>query len=450
MASEARVIAIHVLHRLQQDDAWASLTLDAELRRAGVDRADVGLVTQIVYGTLRVLPSVDQRIEQYARRPSKIDPFVRAALRTAAFQLLYLRGVPPHAAVHETVRIVRDKRGPKVAGFVNAILRKIAKARPAEPKLPTRVEVPPWLAAALGRASGEDTGALWAIPEGQASIDLRVRADLAREDVANAIAERHPRRRPEPTRISPHGLRVRGVGDPRELPGYREGRFAVQEEGAQLIGALVDARPGERVLDACAGRGGKTAQLVEAVGDEGVVMAADLHQHRLDQVSTELERLHLPLQRLRSVCVDWTVGVAGLEGRFDRVLVDAPCTGLGTVRRRPEILLRLRETDPARMGERQRAILENAARCLRQGGSLVYAVCSPMAEEGAHVVDQAFLPGLERTKNDAAALGSLRFGTTGQIRLGPGEPGSGPWADGYQVYRWVHVGHRVDSPPPQR
>lgn len=444
------MIAIHVLHRLQQDDAWASLALDAELRRAGVDRADVGLVTQIVYGTLRVLPSVDQRIEQHARRPSRIDPWVRAALRTAAFQLLYLRGVPPHATVHETVRIVRDKRGPKVAGFVNAVLRKIAAARPAQPKLPDRVDVPPWLDAALWRALGEHATALLRLPEGQPSIDLRVRAHLAREAVADAIERRHPGHRPEPTRISPHGLRVRGIGDPRELPGYREGRFAAQEEGAQLIGLLVDAQPGDRVLDACAGRGGKTAQLVEAVGDRGTVMAADLHQHRLDQIPRELERLQLPVERVQRLCVDWTVGVAGLEGQFDRALVDAPCTGLGTLRRRPEILLRLRQTDAARMGEKQRAILENVARCVRPGGSLIYSVCSPMEEEGAEVVDHAFLPGLERTRDDPAALESLRFGPTGEMQLGPGRPGSDPWADGYQVYRWVHVGHCVDRPPPQR
>ena len=277
------------------------------------------------------------------------------------------------------------------------------------------------------------------------SVDLRVRADADREALGHAILEAQPHASVTPTRLSPFGLRVSGAGDPRELPGYAQGVFAVQEEGAQLIGLLLDAQPGERVLDVCAGRGGKTAQLAEAVGEGGRVVATDLHEHRLEQIAGELARLRMKPEPLETACVDWTLGPGGLEAGFDRVLVDAPCTGLGTLRRRPEILLRASPADAAQMGDTQLRILHNAAPMVLPGGSLLYAVCSPLSEEGNEVARQAQLPGFERVEEPCSALKSLCFGSSGQLSLGPWVPGAGPWADAYQVYMWVNVGQLVDS-----
>ncbi|MBW2376697.1 MAG: class I SAM-dependent methyltransferase, partial [Deltaproteobacteria bacterium] len=200
------------------------------------------------------------------------------------------------------------------------------------------------------------------------------------------------------------------------------------------------AQPGERVLDACAGRGGKTAQLIEAVGESGKVVATDLHEHRLEQIDAELARLRLDPARLETACVDWTVGKGTVHGEFDRVLVDAPCTGLGTLRRRPEILLRAGHDEAARMGENQRRILENAASMVRHGGTLLYAVCSPLEVEGSGVVNDADLSGFDLQVGRASHLKSLYFGSGGGLDVGPWVPGAGPWADAYQVYMWVNVG----------
>jgi 16S rRNA (cytosine967-C5)-methyltransferase len=286
----------------------------------------------------------------------------------------------------------------------------------------------------------ERTNALLHLGTEPPSIDLRVRRDADRESVAHAIRDARPHARVSVTELSPDGLRVQGGGDPRALPGYAEGIFAVQEEGAQLIGQLLDAQNGEHVLDACAGRGGKTAQLVEAVGPEGRVAATDLHEHRLEQIPDELTRLRLDAGRLDSACVDWSVGPGALRGPFDRVLIDAPCTGLGTLRRRPEIVLRTSPSLPAQMGETQLRILHNAASMVRRGGSLLYAVCSPLAEEGSELVERAHLPGFERVVERASSLKSLCFGSSGELSLGPWVPGAGPWADAYQMFVWVHVG----------
>ncbi len=441
MVAPARQLATRVLHRVFHDEAWAAPTLDAELRRASLGRSDAALATQIVYGALRVVPALEAALARYARRPVKVDDWSRAALLGGAYQLLYLGRVPPHAVVNDTVDLIRGKRGKRLGGFANAILRKLAAERPASPTPPTSLIVPTWLKEALASSIGaENTERLLSLGDEPPSIDLRVRADVDRDDVAAEILSVRPDATVSLTACSPMGLRVSGAGDPRELPGFAEGRFAVQEEGAQSIGWLLGAELGERLLDVCAGRGGKTAQLVEAVGEDGYVVATDLHEHRLEQIPSELDRLRLRADTLDTACVDWTVGAGAAHGEFDRVLVDAPCTGLGTLRRRPEILLRSKPEDAARMGETQRLILRNAADRVGRGGTLLYAVCSPLSDEGSQVVDQVELPGFERQVERASHLKSLYFGLSGRLDLGPWVPGAGPWADAYQVYVWVNVG----------
>lgn len=441
MVAPARQIATRVLHRIEHDEAWAAPTLDVELRRSSLSRPDAALATQIVYGALRVLPTLDAAIEHQAKRPVRVDAWTHAAMIGGTFQLLHLARVPSHAVVNDTVDLVREKRGKRVAGFANAILRKIAKARPADPQLPSSLVVPSWLDRALRDSIGVDhTEALLRLDGAATSIDLRVRADADPAEVAASVSAARPQASVTRTALSPWGLRVSGAGDLRELDAYAEGKFAVQEEGAQLVGLLLGARSRERVLDACAGRGGKTAQLVEAVGPTGRVVATDLHEHRLLQISDELERLRLSPSSLEHTCVDWTVGPGTVSGAFDRVLVDAPCTGLGTLRRRPEILLRIRPEDAAQKGESQRLILEHAASLVRPGGTLLYAVCSPLREEGTRVVEKANLPGFELTKAASFGLKSLPFGSNAPFDLGPWIPGSGPWADAYQVSVWVNVG----------
>ena len=441
VAAPARQIATRVLHRVMHDDAWATPTLDAELRRSTASRVDAALATQIVYGTLRAASDLDGALARHARRPVKVDDWTHAALLGAAYQLLHLDRVPSHAVVNDAVELVRMKRGKRMAGFVNAILRKVAVERPEGPEPSSAVAVPSWLRDALRNSIGaQHAEDLLRLGHDHPAIDLRVRVDVERGTVAETIRAARPDATVSPTALSPHGLRIAGAGDPRLLPGYGEGLFAVQEEGAQSIGLLLETQPGERVLDACAGRGGKTAQLIEAVGEAGHVVAADLHEHRLEQIPGELKRLRLNSERLQSACVDWTVGKGSIEGDFDRVLVDAPCTGLGTLRRRPEILLRAGHGDAARMGEIQRRVLKNVATLVRPGGTLLYAVCSPLREEGSEVVERVDLPGFDLQVTRASRLKSLYFGSDGALDLGPWVDGAGPWADAYQVYVWVNVG----------
>jgi 16S rRNA (cytosine967-C5)-methyltransferase len=223
---------------------------------------------------------------------------------------------------------------------------------------------------------------------------------------------------------------VTDPGDARTRAGYREGSFVIQEEGAQAIALLLGVRAGDRVLDACAGRGQKTSLLTELVGPEGAVWAADLHPKKLEALKLECQRLLLPSPTCRAV--DLSVGVADLPGDFDRVLVDAPCTGTGTLARRPEIKERLQPQDPDRLADLQVTIIEQAASRLKPGGRLIYAVCSVLPEEAERVVERVTTT-LEPAPFDAPELaGRLPLDRT-SLRLLPGAHGT----DGYFVASFV-------------
>ncbi len=457
LSTDARAIAIEVLRRVDQEGAWANRTLDAELRRRGVAGRDAALAAEIVYGVLRVLPSLDALIAARLKRGGRVDALTRAALRVGAYQLQHLSRVPPHAAVNACVKPVRAERGARVAGFVNAVLRGLAKDRPSEPHPPTHVELPPWLATSLERSLGaERAQALMSARPLPPPLDLRVSAGRSKEAVLRRLCEGGDRSHAlgardavdaadtdamppmQPMNASSlsvgAALRVTRAGDPRALPGFSEGDFVVQEVGSQWIGALLGAQPGEHVADVCAGRGGKTLQLAEAVGPTGEVTALELHEARLEQIPDALAKVGCDTP-LELVCADLQVGCAGLEGRFDRVLVDAPCTGAGTFHRRPELLLRLTPDAPERLADVQRAILRNAAKLVREGGQLVYAVCSPLDEEGAGVVAEAESMGLRA--HPFGPADRVEADPDGAVRIGPWSAGVDSSADAYQVFRFI-------------
>lgn len=438
-AAPARVVATRVLHRIATEGAWASPALDAEIERAGLDPRDAALATEIVYGTLRALPSIDRAIAARQSKKGEIEPLTRAALRAAQYQLVHLSGAPSHAVVSDAVSIVRTQRGEGLSRFVNAMLRALARERPAAPERPSTLEVPKWLEGEMTRGLGAERARefLRARPL-PPPIALRVELGrTTREALAERIREARPSGSVRLGALSERALLASGVGDPRSLPGWEEGLFAVQDEGSQVVAALLGAEPGERVADACAGRGGKTALLVSAVGSSGRVTAIDLHERKLEQIEGELARLGLPEGVLSVEARDLSVGVGGLEDAFDRVLVDAPCTGLGTIHRRPELLLRLGPGDPARMGALQLAIARNAVRMVKPGGLFVFAVCSPSRAEGPEVAArlEQEVPGLTRLRDTVPGV-PLAPDEDGVWRIGPFGAANEDGPDAYQAVRF--------------
>jgi 16S rRNA (cytosine967-C5)-methyltransferase len=388
----ARSVAAEVLRRVDEDAAFAAAVLDAELERAvQLESRDRALATELVYGALRVRPWLEAQIVRHAPRGiRRLRPLVRAHMLIAAYQLYFLERVPAFAAVDAAVSAITRAGDKRLAGFANAVLRKLAaeaaQAGPALRRTALAESVPAWLRDALvGALGAEDAEAFVAAAIDPPPLALRVEDPAQRDAWLERL--RATGGAFEVGAVSPLAVLARGAGRPRDLPGIAEGALTVQEEGSQLVALAVGARPGDRVLDACAGRGHKAAILARAVRG-GAVDAADLHPKKLDRLAEELGRLGLGVRD--AFAVDWTIGRGEAKGPYDRVLVDAPCSGIGTMRRRPDLELRRVESDVARLAATQRAILQGVAPLVAPGGRLVYAVCSVLRQEGEAVVE-AFL-----------------------------------------------------------
>lgn len=422
-----RAIASRVLDRVARDRAFAAAALTAELERhPQLDRRERALATELVYGVLRTRKALVERLERCAKRGlDHKDLAVMTELCVAAYQILLLDRVPDFAAVDHAVGAVRRLRGARVGGFANALLRALAK----QPKLghaeAVLANVPQWLFSRLVAAVGD----------GEARALVGVVDDGARTAATTALRLRSNEpwpwlERTTPGRASPLARLIDHQGDPRHWEGFERGGFVVQEEGAQVVALALGARAGERVLDACAGRGNKTSLLAERVGPAGTVWAVDQYPAKLDQLRAEFARLGLPEPELAAV--DWTVGSGPVPSDFDRVLVDAPCSGVGTLRRRPEMLDRLAPEDPARLGEIAAQVLLAAARHVRPGGRVLFAVCSVLPEENDAVVERVRAV-LEPAPFDAPELTPLVRPEQTALCLLPGRHGT----DGYGLQSFV-------------
>lgn len=430
----ARDRAADVLVRVETEGAFAAPALASALEREpALSVADRGLCTELVYGVLRTATALDRRLSAFASKPgsiSALDAYTRAVLRVAAYQVLVLERVPSRAAVNSAVEAISKDRSKGLSGFVNALLRKLSAGRDEAQCAALRVSlalesVDPSVRRALSDGLGGEAEAesvLRAMFERVPSTDVRVEGTKTdRDALERALREERPSATIQRGRVSPLSLRVSGAGDLRTSVLYRErGLFAVQEEGAQCVALATGVRPGMRVLDACAGRGGKTALLASMMRGEGVLHAADAYPEKVQRGRDELARLGLLRESLayEAVGADVTRGVGALatkvpDGGYDVVLVDAPCSGLGTLARRPDLLVRRlsaatsedesdgegaatsASADGAGVSagasaakprvaieELQRGILRTCATLVRPGGELLFAVCTLTRTEG--------------------------------------------------------------------
>jgi 16S rRNA (cytosine967-C5)-methyltransferase len=389
--SDARSIATRVLQRVWEDAAYASATLDAELRRLpGLDPRDAGLATELVYGVLRTQGFLEAELERGSDRPRNkpLPSVARAHLLIGAYSLAFLDRVPGFAAVSEAVTGVREATDARVGGYANAVLRRMGeRMERGRPELTEAISAsaPGWLRGALRRSLGRaEAVAYLAAGPVPPPAGLCAAKPEDREALASKVRASLPQAHLELGTVSPRAILVRGAGDPRRLEGA-ESAFVVQEEGSQVVALALGARPGERVLDACSGRGNKAFTLAQDVGPEGAVDAADLHPHKLEASGARGFVRH-------TYAVDWTVGPGEVPEGYDRVLVDAPCSGTGTLRRRPELGARREEQDLSELQALQVDILRRASTRVRPGGRVVYAVCSVLREEAEEVVTRVLEP----------------------------------------------------------
>ncbi len=388
-----RSVAYQVLTAVDDKEAFADRALDGRLRRrpALPDR-DRRLATEIVYGTLRRRGSLDRSLQPCLRKPlERLDPQVLRILRLGAYQILFLNRVPDHAAVNESVNLA-NRFGPRgSSGLVNAALRALCRAKEeggsASPVSAAETDFPVWLSRIWERELGgrKAVALLEALLSPPQTV---VRANTLKTDrdglIGRLAGEGY---RAEPVAGLPQAVRLPEGGDVRKSGCFRDG-WCVQQDGAsQLIVEILDPRPGERVLDLCAAPGIKTTQIAEKMAGEGLLLAVDSHAVRLRELKQGCRRMGATAAR--PVCADASSG-PHLPLRepflFDRILVDAPCSGLGILRRNPEKKWRP-APDFATLTHLQAGLIRTAAARVRPGGILVYSTCTVHREENEAIVE---------------------------------------------------------------
>jgi 16S rRNA (cytosine967-C5)-methyltransferase len=386
---------MNVLTRVEQEGAYSNLLLRRVLEQTPLGRADAALATELVYGTLQRLNTLDYWLNLFvAKGIGKLEPWVRNLLRLSLYQLKYLNRIPAHAAVNEAVQLAKRKGHRGISGMVNAVLRSVIR-EPGKLELPQaatpelRISLqhshPEWLVSRWIRQYGESVAeeicAANNVPP-QASVRVNaLRADrdaLLAEMQAEGLAAR-------PSRLTRSGIVIENGGNLAATRWFAEGKFSIQDESSMLVAAVADPQPGMQVLDCCAAPGGKTAHLAELMKDRGQVWANDLHSHKEQLIRQTASRLGL--NSIRTVVGD----AAELDKRFpeasmDRILLDAPCTGFGVIRRKPDLKWRRQPEDIASVSSLQFDLLCSIQRLLKPGGVLVYSTCTIDREENEQVV----------------------------------------------------------------
>ncbi|MDQ1745284.1 MAG: rRNA (cytosine967-C5)-methyltransferase [Pseudonocardiales bacterium] len=440
MADAPRAAAFAVLQAVSEQDAYANLVLPRRLAEAGLTGRDAALATELGYGTLRAAGTLDEVLRRCASRDlDDIEIAVLNLLRLGAYQLLRTR-IPTHAAVATTVDLARATGNARAAGFVNAVLRKVSArdldgwcdeiVGDASPlgRLALRYSHPGWIVAAFADALGADP----ADPAGTTELADALAADDERPEThlvgwpgRISQAELAAEAGGEPGRYSPYAVRLSSGGEPGALEAVRQHRAGVQDEGSQLCAlALTElplTGPDERWLDLCAGPGGKAALLAALAAGRGARLTAqELHPHRAELIARATEGWDV------EILVGDSRTLESDERGYDRVLLDAPCTGLGALRRRPEARWRRSPADLPELITLQEELLAAALRLVRPGGLVGYATCSPHLDETRHQIERLLAGSAQVELVDARAAfaGVPDTGGSAMVQLWPHRHGT--------------------------
>ncbi|WAA10660.1 16S rRNA (cytosine(967)-C(5))-methyltransferase RsmB [Fervidibacillus albus] len=406
-----REVALNILESVEKNRAYSNLLLTHAIFQNDFSKKDAGLLTELTYGTLQRKITLDYYLQPFIQR-KKIEPWVMHLLRLSVYQFAFLSKIPDHAIIHEAVEIGK-KRGHKgIAGFINGVLRSIQRrGLPSIEAIDDPIE----------KLAIETSHPLWLVKRWIDQYGLEKTTAMCKENIrAPKQTARINRWKTSGDEVF-HALKKEGldVSKSEHLPdaiqssngnlatsnAFRNGLLSIQDESSMLVGFAVDPKEGERILDTCSAPGGKTTDVAERMNNTGTVIACDLHPHKLKLIEENKKRLGLA--NIETVVIDARKASTRfpLES-FDCVFVDAPCSGFGVIRRKPEIKYTKTETDIRKLASIQREILHEAAKLVKKGGRLVYSTCTVDKEENEQVA-MGFLknhPDFERDENLAKRL----------------------------------------------
>lgn len=434
----ARLAAFEILLRVEEG-AYASVLLAT--REEQLNPSDRALCHELVMGVLRWQLWLDRLVEYYAHRKiAQLDVPIRLVLRLGLYQLRFLSRIPASAAVNESVNLVHVARLRSAGGLVNAVLRRATREPAVDPatniqdpieRVAVATSHPPWLIERWTGAFGSEEAVEFARSNNEpAPVAFRVVNNRARE---SEIIERLREAGANviPSGIARNAWRVTGAANSfSELPA--RGEIYLQDEASQLVAQALEPHAGHRILDLCAAPGSKTTQIADMSLDSAVVVASDLHEHRLRTVN-QTARLH-GLKSIHCIALNGLGPLPLVESSFDRVLVDAPCSGTGTLRHNPEIRWRITPGDIQDLSARQRRLLFNASRAVRPGGWLIYSTCSVEPDENEEV-GLKFLENNERFRPLELSLNSSLMTSSSSARTWPHRGGT----DGFFICAFERI-----------
>lgn len=398
-SANPRQAACETLLRIRKEGGFADRLIDSELSSGILSGPDRGLYAELVYGVLRRQGTLDHILQQLLEKPMvELDPLALVILRIGLYQLTCLDRIPESAAVNESVNLAKLIT-PGTSGLINAVLRNYLRRRntitfpdittnPAA-AIATKHSQPEWLAEQWIEQLGVNEAVLLAEASSQ-QPPLTLRVNTLRSDRGQLLREFDLQGiDATPCRFSPDGIAITGRHTISTLPGFDAGLFAVQDEASQLAGRLLGAEPGERIWDACCAPGGKSCHIAQLMDDRGELIATDISRSKLTLVQDSIRRLGI--SSVSTAVADLHQPDTFPDGYFDRILLDAPCSGLGVIRRNPEAKWRLFSGDITRLAAVQKTLLKNAAVRLKPGGTLLYSTCSTSEAENELVVEDFLL-----------------------------------------------------------
>lgn len=390
-----REIALQVLKEVDEKDAYANIALSHALEQYRPVPQDRRFATELVYGTIKARNTLDWVIGKFASRPmDKMTVWVRNVLRMGAYQLLYLERIPPSAACNEAVNLIKRYGHVGTAKFVNGILRTIVRQKdsiqfPDVQKDPAshialRFSHPAWMVKRwLARFGVEETINLCKTNNDTPALSVRTNTlKVTRKELKEKLEK--DGLSIQESRWAPEGLILDGFSALGQLTALQAGLFQVQDESSMLVAHVLDPQPGEFIIDACGAPGGKTTHLAQKMGNHGRILSTDIHEHKLRLTMENCQRLGIDI--VETVAMDARNLHEQFSHKADRVLVDAPCSGLGVLRRKPDARWRKCPEMLVELPKLQLEILDSAAQCVKPGGVLVYSTCTIEPEENQEVV----------------------------------------------------------------
>jgi len=390
LSNNPRRVALSIINDVLNNNAYANIALNEKIKSENLTELDKNLVTNLVYGTISKKLTLDWYTKPYVKKTKK---WVKNLLAMTVYQIIYMDRIPTSAAVDEAVKIAKKQGDQRLSGFVNGVLRNFTRAdfrsfdeiSDSTEKLSIQYSMPIDLTKKFVKSFGfEKTVKIFRSIEEPSRASLRVNTTLT--DVTTEFNKLAREFDVELSEISPTGI-VAESGHFADLLDFNDGLITIQDESSQLVATVLDAQPTDRILDACAAPGGKTVHIAEYLSEAGYIEALDLYDHKLRLIHQNGERLH-QIEKIRLTKLDARQSFEKFgPDSFDRILVDAPCSGLGLIRRKPDIRYRKETTDFADLQKVQLDILENTCKTLVNSGIMVYSTCTIFDEENYQVIE---------------------------------------------------------------